>query len=65
MTTAQQITTGTRVSYEDMANPLCEGIIADIETTKWGTQFVIAWTGYRAGEITTSDCRQRGWKVVA
>ena len=64
-TTADTLQIGTRVAYEDIANPECEAVIADIETNRWGTQYVIAWSGYRAGEITTSDCRQRGWKVVA
>jgi hypothetical protein len=64
-TTEQNLTIGTRVSYEDIANPECEGVIADIETTRWGTHYVIAWNGYRTGEISTSDCRQRGWKVIA
>ena len=57
------IAIGTKVSYEDMANPLCEGIVADIETTRWGTQYVIAWNGHRAGRVSTSDLRQRGWKI--
>lgn len=65
METTQTITIGTTVSYEDMANPLCKGIVADIETSRWGTQYVIAWNGYRSGEISTSDCRQHGWRVIA
>lgn len=66
MTNAQQslsITIGTKVAYEDMANPLCSGVVCDIETSKWGTQFVIAWNGRRAGEISYSDCRQAGWRI--
>lgn len=55
---------GARVSYEDMANPRCAGVIADIQTSRWGVQYVIAWCGYRAGEISSTDLRQCGWKVV-
>jgi hypothetical protein len=56
---------GARVSYEDMANPRCAGVIADIQTTRWGVQYVIAWCGYRAGEISATDLRQHGWRVEA
>lgn len=68
MTNAEQsktTTIGTRVSYEDMANPLCEGVVCDIETTKWGVRYVIAWNGYRAGTTSYSDLRQRGWTIGA
>ena len=65
MSNAQTVQTaiGTKVAYEDMANPLCEGVVADIETTRWGTHYVIAWKGHRAGEISTTDLRQRGWRI--
>lgn len=63
MKTQTQIQIGTKVAYEDMANPLCEGVVADIETSRWGVQYVIAWNGYRAGEISSTDLRQRGWRV--
>lgn len=63
METTGDTTIGTKVSYEDMANPRCEGVVADIETTRWGTQYVIAWNGYRTGEISTTDLRQRGWRI--
>lgn len=52
---------GTRVSYEDMANPRRQGTVCDIETNRWGTQYVIAW---QDGEVSHSDCRQHGWKVL-
>ena len=54
---ATALSIGTKVSYEDMANPPRSGYICDIE----GAQFVIAWLD---GTISYSDCRQRGWKVV-
>lgn len=55
---------GTRVAYEDMANPLCEGVVCDIETTRWGTSYMIAWCGHRAGEISPTDLRQHGWRLA-
>jgi hypothetical protein len=64
MTNTQNIQIGSRVSYEDMANPHCEGVIADIETGRCGTQYIVAWNGYRAGEISHTDLRQRGWTVA-
>lgn len=59
----ETIKVGTNVSYEDMANPRCSGVVCDIETNRLGTQYVIAWKGYRAGEVSHSDLRQRGWRV--
>jgi hypothetical protein len=50
---------GERVSYEDMANPLARGTIADIDVSQWGVQYVIAWD---SGRISTSDLRQHGWR---
>lgn len=60
----EALSVGDRVCYEDMANPRCEGVIADTEMSRWGVQYVIAWSGHRAGEISHSDCRQNGWKLV-
>lgn len=56
-----ELRTGTRVSYEDMANPLREGTVAEILESLWGTQYRVAFDD---GTETTSDCRQRGWKVM-
>jgi hypothetical protein len=58
----QGIRIGSKVSYQDMANPLKRGVVCDIETTKWGTSFVIAWEN---DTISESDCRQSGWRVLA
>jgi hypothetical protein len=60
----EALSVGDRVCYEDMANPRCEGVIADIHKQHWGTQYIVAWCGYRAGEISYSDCRQSGWKLA-
>lgn len=57
---ASAITIGTRVSYEDMANPLREGTVIEIALALGG-QYVIRWDD---GSIAMSDCRQHGWKVV-
>lgn len=62
-TSEQSITIGTKVSYEDMANPRCAGVVADIEISRWGTFYVIAWNGYRSGDISQSDLRQNGWNI--
>lgn len=49
---ATELRIGSKVIYEDMANPRRIGYICDVETTKWGVQYVIAWQG---GRISTSD----------
>lgn len=56
---------GLVVSYEDMANPPCRARIADIENGRWGVSYVLAWMDRRQGEVTHSDLRQNGWKVIA
>lgn len=59
---ADKITqTGTLVSYSDMANPRRVGIVTAISSSPW-SPFTIVWED---GSCTTSDCRQRGWQVVA
>jgi hypothetical protein len=51
---------GSHVSYEDMANPRRYGVVCDIRSDQWGTWFDVAW---RDGHISTTDLRQRGWRL--
>jgi len=68
MAASEKITKGSKVSYEDMANPLRHGVVTAVQpsTVKVGgttipcMPFVIEWED---GTVTTSDCRQAGWKV--
>jgi hypothetical protein len=52
---------GERVYYEDMANPRQDGVVVELKTTVWGTQYAVQFDD---GEITYSDLRQHGWKRV-
>jgi hypothetical protein len=54
------IQVGTKVSYEDMANPRRNGKVCDVVTDQWGTQFKISWED---GTFSISDLRQQGWTV--
>lgn len=61
------VATGTRVQYEDMANPLRVGVVFEIDQTPWGTQYAVRFDGgnvreWDAERVTTTDLRQRGWK---
>lgn len=63
-------TAGDRVAYEDMANPLSHATVADVETTEWGTSFVLAWDDGCARRlaggdaISTATLRGAGWRLV-
>lgn len=67
---ATTATIGDRVSYEDMANPLSHAAVADVETTDYGTQFVLAWDEGCARRlaggdaISTASLRGAGWALV-
>jgi hypothetical protein len=73
--TATEITAveiGTRVSYQDIANPLQSGPVTVITTDKWGTRYTVELEGQEskfgpeyglAARTTTTDLRQCGWKV--
>jgi hypothetical protein len=50
-----------RVSYEDMANPRREGYVTGVDDRGWGVQYRVRFDD---GEVTYSDLRQRGWKLV-
>lgn len=57
---------GTRVSYEDAANPRREGRVVAIYDD--GLQYGVEWDeAYRFDDVaaTTSDLRQHGWYVLA
>jgi hypothetical protein len=62
MTSTSHIAIDTAVSYEDMANPLRTGIVAQTLISKWGVQYLVR---FEDGTETYSDMRQRGWKVAA
>lgn len=51
-------TVGTRVSYEDVANPKRVGTVAGEGVGEWR----VVWDD---GDVTFSDLRQSGWKKVA
>lgn len=58
---AELVEVGTRVAYEDMANPRREGRVTAI--LRDGREFEVAWDGET--ETVTSDLRQPGWRIVA
>lgn len=51
---------GTRVSYEDMANPLRSGVVSECFRSQWGIDYIIKWDD---GTESASDLCQSGWKV--
>lgn len=55
------ITTGSIVSYEDIANPVRLGELVGTQETAWGTQYGVRFNG----RIHVTDLRQAGWKIVA
>ena len=73
MDTTTGIQVGTKVSYEDMANPRRVGTVAAI--TRWGSCQGVEQVGvggsveYRVewdeGGSDYSDLRQRGWRIEA
>lgn len=52
---------GQRVSYEDRANPYCEGTIQD----RKGDQWMVMFEDGPHSQWEWSDLRQHGWKPVA
>ena len=54
------VTAGSRVSYEDMANPRRYGTVVGVDYTTWGRQLAIRWDD---GDHTTTDGRQAGWRL--
>ena len=62
ITTTTEITAGTRVSYEDMANPYREGEVVKVIASEWITEYLVSWYG---GGETFTDLRQHGWNLLA
>lgn len=62
----EMVEVGSRVSYEDMANPRREGRVSEIVDD--GRSFVVVWDDeYRFDGVegTESDLRQHGWFLLA
>lgn len=60
--TIATVQTGSRVSYQDMSNPLREGKVIGIEETPWGAQYGVRFDGDLY--IHTTDLRQQGWTLL-
>jgi hypothetical protein len=58
----EHVEVGTRVSYEDMANPRREGVISEILMD--GREFQVEWSEGSPSSCI-SDLRQYGWHVLA
>ena len=52
---------GDWVSYEDRANPYCEGTIQDRRCDQW----LVIFEDETHDHFEWSDLRQHGWKLVA
>ena len=62
-TAANTATTASLLTFEDASNPpQTFGVLAVTEDC-WGREFVLLNTD--TNEVTTSDLRQAGWKLVA
>lgn len=53
---------GSKVSYEDMANPRQVGEVVTVDLAGAGTEFGVRWED---GTECSSDLRQSGWHLVA
>lgn len=63
----QTVEVGTRVSYEDAANPRRVGAVTEIDESRWGTNYHVEWDEqHRFDGVagTYADLRQHGWHLV-
>lgn len=60
-------TTGTRLSYEDIANPYRVGTVVDTMTTTFSVRLIVQWEDGSRSDVMAHSVKTgtgAGWRVV-